>query len=133
MNRSLQMARWLVLLVLVSVAPSCLAAAAAAGAGGAIAWTSRGASSSVHGSVDDVYNRSVAVFRDMGITQTGQATEDNGTERKLTGTKGDREVTIQIERDQAATSKVEVYAQKSPVEWDKPMARDILTRIINRS
>lgn len=132
MNRSLRVARWVLLLALVSVAPSCLAAAAAAGAGGAVAWTNRGASSRVQGSVDDVFNRSVAVFRDMGISQTGQTTEDNGTERKLMGTKGDQEITVEIERDQASTSKVEVYARKSPVEWDKALARDVLTRIINR-
>lgn len=136
MNRCLGVGRWVVLAALVLVGPSCLAAAAVgagAGAAGAVAWTSRGATSRVQGSVEEVFNRSAAVFREMGITQTGQTTEDNGAERKLIGTKGELEVTVQIERDEAATSKVEVYARKSPVEWDRNLARDVLTRIVSRS
>lgn len=133
MNRPVRMLRWLLLVALVTAAPACLAAAAAAGAGGAIAWTNRGASSDVSGSVDQVYQRAEAVFRDMGIAVTGQSSEDRGTERTLRGTREDMEITVEIERETDTTSEVEVYARKNSVEWDRNYARDVLTRIINRS
>ena len=133
MNRPVRALRWVLLAVLATSAPACLAAAAAAGAGGAIAWTQRGASSSVSGSVDQVYGRAEAVFRDMGITQTGQSSGDQGAERSLKGTREDTEVTVEIERESASTSKVEVYARRNTVEFDRGYARDVLTRIVNRS
>lgn len=133
MKPSVSIARWALLLALMAAAPACLAAAAGVGAAGAIAWTSRGASSAVEGSVDQVYRRAEAVFRAMGITQTGQSSADQGAERTLKGTRDDLEVTVAIERQSAATSQVEVYARRSPVEWDKSYARDVLARIIQRS
>ena len=133
MKRSVPIVRWVLLLALVAAAPACLAAAAGAGAAGAIAWTNRGASSTVDGSVDQVYQRAEAVFREMGITQTGQSSADQGAERTLKGTRDDLEVTVAIERRGASTAQVEVYARRSPVEWEKSVARDVLTRIIQRS
>ncbi|MET0399454.1 MAG: DUF3568 family protein [Longimicrobiaceae bacterium] len=133
MNRRVRPLRWALLALLVLSAPACLAAAAAAGAGGAIAWTQRGASSSVTGSVDQVYQRAEAVFRDMGITATGQSSGDQGAERSLKGTREDMEVTVEIERESSSTAKVEVYARKNTVEFDRGYARDVLTRIVNRS
>ncbi len=135
MNPSVRLLRWVLLLAVATAVPACLAAAAGAGAGavGAIAWTNRGASSTVSGTVDQVYQRTQAVFRDMGITQTGQSSSDRGEERTLKGTRGDRTITVEIERETGSTSEVEVYVHKSAVEWDKDMARDILTRIVRRS
>ena len=133
MNRPLRPLRWLPLALLLTSAPGCLAAAAAVGAGGAIAWTQRGASSSVPGTVDQVYGRAEAVFRDMGITQTGQSSADQGAERSLRGTREDMEVTVEIERESASTARVEVYARRNTVEFDRGYARDVLTRIVNRS
>ena len=111
---------------------SCLAVAAGAGAGAAVAWTQRGASSVVEGSVEQVFQRSTAVFQEMGIGQTGQSTEDSGRKRKLTGTKGDLEVTVELSRASETTTSVEVYAHRSPVEWEKDFARDVLSRIVQR-
>jgi predicted membrane metal-binding protein len=133
MNRPFRSLRWALLAVLVMSAPACLAAAAAVGAGGAIAWTQRGASSSVPGSVDQVYQRAEAVFREMGITQTGQSSGDQGAERSLKGTREDMEVTVEIERESASTAQVEVYARRNTVEFDRNYARDVLTRIVNRN
>jgi len=133
MNRTVRPLRWVLLALLLMSAPACLAAAAAAGAGGAIAWTQRGASSSVTGSVDQVYQRAEAVFRDMGITATGQSSGDQGAERSLKGTREDMEVTVEIERESASTAKVEVYARKNTVEFDRDYARDVLRRIVDRS
>jgi hypothetical protein len=111
---------------------SCFLFAAGAGAAGAIAWTNRGATSAVDGSVDQVFARSAAVFRDMGINQTGESTEESGAKRKITGTKGDLDVTVEMNRASNATTKVEVYAQRNAVQWDKSFARDVLTRIVKR-
>jgi hypothetical protein len=133
MKRTVRPLRWALLALLLMSAPACLAAAAAAGAGGAIAWTQRGASSTVSGSVDQVYQRAEAVFRDMGITATGQSSGDQGEERSLKGTRDDMEITVEIERESASTSEVEVFARKNTVEFDRNYARDVLTRIVNRS
>lgn len=133
MNRPFRSLRWALLAVLVMSAPACLAAAAAVGAGGAIAWTQRGASSAVAGSVDQVYQRAEAVFREMGITQTGQSSGDQGAERSLKGTREDMEVTVEIERESPSTAQVEVYARRNTVEFDRNYARGVLTRIVNRS
>ncbi|HEV2734248.1 MAG TPA: DUF3568 family protein [Longimicrobiaceae bacterium] len=133
MKRPIRFLRWALLAVLATSAPACLAAAAAVGAGGAIAWTQRGASSAVPGSVDQVYQRTEAVFREMGITQTGQSSADQGAERSLKGTREDMEVTVEIERESASTAQVEVYARRNTVEFDRNYARDVLTRIVNRS
>lgn len=134
MNRPVRLLRWALLAVL-AAAPGCLAAAAGAGAGaaGAFAWTQRGASGTVAGSVDRVYGRTEAVFREMGITQTGQSSSDQGAERSLKGSREELEVTVEIARESPSTSRVEVYARRSAVEWDRGYARDVLARIVGRS
>ncbi|HEV2148627.1 MAG TPA: DUF3568 family protein [Longimicrobiaceae bacterium] len=132
MKRSGRTLRWALLLGLVLSVPACLAAAAGAGAAGAIAWTQRGASSTVAGSVGQVYERTQAVFAEMGITQTGQSSDSQGAERSLRGTRGELDVTVAIERETDSTSRVEVYARKSAVEWDRSFARDVLARIVSR-
>ena len=126
-------ARTLCMAMLVASAPACAAALVGAGAAGAIAWTDRGAESTVNGTVSQNWDRAVAVFQNMGITQTGQKSEDNGTERTLMGTKGDTEVTVTMHERQATTTKIEVTAKRNTVDYDKSMAKDILTAIVNRT
>jgi hypothetical protein len=108
----------------------CFLVAAGAGAAGAIAYTNRGATSVVAGTVDHVFDRAVTAFREAGITETGRSTEESGTLRKLVGTKGEYEVTAELNRTDASTTKVEITARKSAVEYDKEMAKDILNRIV---
>lgn len=120
------------LLVAALLATGCLAVAAGAGAAGAIVWTSRGATSTVEGTVPQLFDRSVSVFGDLGIARTGETTEDSGEKRTLTGTKGELTVTVEMRRESATTTKVEVYASRSPVEWDRDFARDVLDRIIKK-
>lgn len=108
----------------------CFLAAAGAGAAGAIAYTNRGASSDVAGNIDQVFDRAVAAFQQSGISETGRSTENNGTERKLIGTKGEYEVTVELNRSSDAITKVEVVAKKSAVEYDKEMAKDVLNRMV---
>ena len=115
------------------IAGGCFLVAAGAGAAGAIAYTNRGASSVVAGSVDQVFTRTVAAFQQAGITETGRSTEDSGRERKLIGTKGEYEVTAELTWATESTAKVEITARKSPVEYDKEMAKDILNRILTTS
>jgi hypothetical protein len=108
----------------------CFLVAAGAGAAGAIAYTNRGATSVVSGNADQVFNRAVAAFQQAGIAETGRATEDNGRQRKLTGTKGEYEVVAELNRSTDSTTKVEITARKNVVEYDKEMAKDILNRIL---
>lgn len=108
----------------------CFLVAAGAGAAGAIAYTNRGASSNVSGSVDDVFGRAVSAFSSAGISETGRSSEDNGAKRKLVGSKGEQEVTVELNRESSSTTKVEVIAKKNAVDYDKELAKDVLDRII---
>jgi hypothetical protein len=126
--------RHLVSIVLVAAssltAGGCFLVAAGAGAAGAIAYTNRGATSVVAGTVDQVFDRAGAAFQQAGITETGRSTADNGLQRKLVGTKGEYEVTAELNRETDSTTKVEITARKSAVEYDREMAKDILNRIL---
>ncbi|MDB4950144.1 MAG: hypothetical protein JWM27_2793 [Gemmatimonadetes bacterium] len=129
----LKAARTMCVALAVAGAPACAAALVGAGAAGAIGWNDRGAESTVNGTVDQNYTRAMAVFQQMGISQTGQKSEDNGHERTLMGTKGDTEVTVTLHMREATTTKVEVTAKRNMVDYDKNMAKDILTAMINRT
>jgi hypothetical protein len=113
-------------------AGGCFLVAAGAGAAGAIAYTNRGATSVVAGNVTQVFDRSVTAFQQAGITETGRSTENSGEQRKLIGTKGEYEVTAELNRSTDSTTKVEVTAKKSAVEYDKEIAKDVLNRILTR-
>ena len=118
-------------LVLVAfTASGCFLVAAGAGAAGAIAYTNRGATSVVAGTVDRVFDRATAAFQQAGITETGRTTEDSGRQRKLIGTKGEYEVTAELNRSTDSTTKVEITARKNVVEYDKELAKDILNRLL---
>ena len=111
-------------------ATGCFLVAAGAGAAGAIAYTNRGATSVVAGTVNQLFDRASAAFQQAGITETGRSTENSGQQRKLIGTKGEYEVTAELNRSTDSTTKVEITARKSAVEYDKEMAKDILNRIL---
>jgi hypothetical protein len=111
-------------------AGGCFLVAAGAGAAGAIAYTNRGATSVVSGTVDQVFDRAGTAFQQGGITETGRSTEDSGRQRKLVGTKGEYEVTAELSRSTDSTTKVEITARKSAVEYDKELAKEILNRIL---
>jgi hypothetical protein len=111
----------------------CLAAAAAAGAGGAIAYNDRGAHSLVNGSVAAIAADARAVFAEMGITPNGEdAGDNNENDRTVAGMRGDMRVSVEIERQSESTSEVMVTAREGAVEFDREMARDILSRIMRR-
>ena len=130
----MQLSRFALSLVLAAsplAVSGCFLVAAGAGAAGAVAYTNRGATSVVAGTVDQVFDRAVAAFQQAGITETGRATENSGGQRKLIGTKGEYEVTAELNRSTDATTKVEITARKSAVEYDKEMAKDILNRVLS--
>jgi hypothetical protein len=130
--RSSRTRTWAVALVLAVSATGCVAAAAA-GAAGAIYATSRGVESLVNGSIDNVAARTQAVMREMGITQEGSSTDERGAKREFKGKQGDLDVTVQLQQQDSATTKVEVSARKNLAEWDKDYARQVLERIVKRS
>jgi hypothetical protein len=122
---------WCLALALTPVTVSgCFLVAAGAGAAGAIAFTNRGAQSDVAGSVDEVFARATTAFEGAGIRETGRSTEESGTKRRLVGSKGELEVTVELERSTSTTTRVEVIARKSAVEYDKDLAKDVLGRIL---
>jgi hypothetical protein len=112
-------------------ASGCLAAAAAGAAGG-VYLTSRGAESIVEGSVDDVATRAQAVMSEMGISRDAESTERGGDKRELKGKTGDLDVTVEMERENPTTTRVEVTARKNLAEWDKKYAEQVLTRIVKK-
>lgn len=108
----------------------CFLIAAGAGAAGAIAYTNRGATSTLDGSVDQVFDRGVAAFGAMNITETGRSTEESGRKRRLVGTRGELEITVELNRETDTTTKVEVIASRNLVEYDRELAREVLNRML---
>jgi hypothetical protein len=121
------------LAVATTVTTAGCVAAAAAGAAGGIYATTRGVESLVDGPIDDVGARAQAVMREMGITEEGSSIDAAGAKREFKGKQGDLDVTVQLERRDTATTKVEVYARKNLAEWDKDYARQVLGRIVKQS
>ena len=121
----------LFLLALVLPSTGCLAAAAAGAAGG-VYLTSRGAESLVEGSVSEVTGRAEAVMNEMGIVKQGESTEGQGDKQVLKGTKGELDVTIDINRESPTTAKVEVSARENLAEWNKDYAKEVLNRIVQK-
>jgi hypothetical protein len=124
--------RWggLVLAAALSGPVAGCVAAAAAGAAGAVYATTRGAEALVSGSVDQVAARAETVMKEMNIVPSAEKTETAGDKHELKGKQGDLDVTIQMERSDSSTTKVEVTARKNLAEWDKDYAKEVLTRIV---
>jgi hypothetical protein len=131
-KKSMAPARWALALALVLPMTGCLAAAAA-GAGAGIYLTSRGAESLVQGSVDGIAKNAQAVMNEEGIVPDASSTENGGDKRELKGKKGDLDVTIEMERKDSKTTRVEVAARKNLAEWDKDYAQQLLSKIVQKS
>jgi hypothetical protein len=114
-----------------TVGAGACVAAAAAGAAGAVYATTRGVESRLAAPIDRVVSSSESVMKDMGIVQDATSSENGGAKRELKGKHGDLDVTIQMEQEDTATTKVEVYARKNLAEWDKDYARSVLDRILH--
>jgi hypothetical protein len=131
-KKSMAPARWALTLALVLPMTGCLAAAAA-GAGAGIYLTSRGAESLVQGQPDDIAQKAQAVMKEEGIVPDASSTESGGDKRELKGKKGDLDVTIEMERKDPKTTRVEVAARKNLAEWDKDYAQQLLSKIVEKS
>jgi hypothetical protein len=130
-NKSMAPAKWALALALVLPTTGCLAAAAAAaGAGAGVYLTSRGAESMVASSVDHVASRARQVMNEEGIVPDASSMEKGGDKREFKGKKGDLDITIDMERKDAKTTRVEVTARKNLAEWDKAYAQSLLEKII---
>lgn len=126
-----QWVRWMMVAALAGPVGGCLAAAAAgAGAGTGIYLTSRGASSTVNGSVTDVAARTRSVLDGEGITITETKNEAEGDKRSFKGTKADLDISVELERQTPTTTKAEVTARKNLAEWDKHYAQALLNKIV---
>lgn len=128
---SKRLSGWAVLLAFVLPSTACVAAAAA-GAAGAIYATTRGVESLVDGPVDQVAARVPPVMDKLQIVQTGKSSEDSGAKREFKGTHNDLDVSIQLEQQDSAMTKVEVSARKNVAEWDKDFARKVLEEILQQ-
>lgn len=109
----------------------CLVAAAGAGAGGAVYVTERDAETTLLASVATVEASAKRTFSEMGIKEKRTIAEDGaaGLKRTLEGTLDDRDISVAIQT--AGTgAKVVVAARKSPVTWDKDLAKKILEKIV---
>jgi hypothetical protein len=131
-SKSMAPIRWLLALGLVLPVTGCVAAAAAAGAGAGIYLTSRGAESLVESSVDQVAARARAVMSEEGIVPDEASMEKSGDKREFKGKKGDLDVTIEIEKKDSKTTRVEVAARKNLAEWDKDYAQQVLSKIVEK-
>jgi len=114
-----------------TVGAGACVAAAAAGAAGAVYATTRGVGSLVASPITRVVSSAESVMKDMGIVQDATSSDNGGAKRELKGKHGDLDVTIQMEQQDTATTKIEVSARKNLAEWDKDYARTVLDKIIH--
>jgi hypothetical protein len=132
-NKLMAPAKWALALALVLPTTGCLAAAAAAGAGAGIYLTTRGAESMVASTPDQIATHARQVMNDEGIVPDASSMEKGGDKRELKGKKGDLDITIDIERKDPKTTRVEVTARKNLAEWDKAYAQQLLGKIVAKS
>jgi hypothetical protein len=109
----------------------CFLLAAGAGAGAAVAYTNRGASGQVEGTVDAAFARAVAAFGTLDIKETGRSTENSGDTRRLIGTVGETEVTVELTRAGSTTTKADVVARRNVVEFDRELAKRVLEAVVS--
>jgi hypothetical protein len=132
--KSVTPAKWALAFALMLPAAGCVAAAAAAaGAGAGVYLTTRGAESTIDGSIDQVARRAQAVMNDEGIVPDESAVQNGGSKREFKGKKGDLDVTIDLEQKSSTTTHVEVSARKNLAEWDKDYAQQLVSKIVQKS
>jgi hypothetical protein len=85
----------------------------------------------VNGSIQDVTTRTKAAMIRMKIVQE-PAPRLGGGWRTFQGKKGDLDVSIQIRRQSASRTRVEVNARAGLTGWDKGLAQQVLDEIGKR-
>jgi len=91
-----------------------------------VAYDKRGASAQIPGTVNATFDKAVASFGANGVSETGRGTEKSGDVRRLTGKKGDLQVTVEMKRVSENVTAVEVVAKKNVVEYDSEVAKQVL-------
>jgi hypothetical protein len=110
----------------------CLVAAAGAGAGGGIYLTQRGVESLVPTTVERAATATTQAFGQLKVHQTKSQVEqgDDGEQREIEGTAGDREVSVTLKAEGKNATRVQVVAKRTAVTWDKDFARSVLDKIV---
>jgi hypothetical protein len=85
------------------------------------------------GSVSDLNNRAQAAFKDMGIDLTGTQLKNSGNEQDLTGTAGDKNVTVELTGISNGMTHVDVSAKEGTFQWNQDYANNVLSKIIEKS
>lgn len=111
---------------------ACVVAAAGAGAAAGIHVTSQGAEAEVNAGIERTATAVRETFRELGIRQTGESSEQSGAEREFTGEVDDLDVTVRLQTKEGGTQ-IEVSARRSLASWDKEYARRVVGRIVQRS
>lgn len=93
-------------------------------------FSKRGASAQLAGTVDATFDKAVASFAAMGLSETGRGTQKSGDLRTLTGKQADLEVTVHMKRVSDNITAVEVVAKKNFVEYDREMAKMVLDAMV---
>ncbi|MQA89958.1 MAG: DUF3568 family protein [Gemmatimonas sp.] len=123
--------KWISLLAFTAIVGACGAAlAAGAGAGAAIAYSERGVSSSVNASLDETAAATRAVFADMEIAAGDQQWDDDRTEHEIKGSRGDLDVTVDMEQKGSGMVGIDVVAREGTLDYDREYAREILSSIV---
>jgi hypothetical protein len=118
--------------LLALVLHACVVAAAGAGAAAGIHLTSQGAEAQVSAGIGRTATAVRETFRELGIQQTGESSEQSGAEREFKGEVDDLDVTVKLRTREGGTQ-VEVSARRSLASWDKEYARSVVGRIVQRS
>ena len=132
MKHSLVSPRALVLVTLVPLLAACSRTTAAVGAGAAaaaaaIAYSDRGATTSV-----DISVTRMADATELGIRLDERETQKDGIELK--GTDGEWKVVVDIERDpDEVLTSTEVTVSRNQIDYSKSRAERILRTILSRA
>ncbi|MCO4100529.1 MAG: hypothetical protein HEQ38_14300 [Gemmatimonas sp.] len=126
MPRSTRLIATVALAAAAVTSSGCFLVAAGAGAGAAVAYTNRGATANIEGTVPVVFDKAVRAFGTLQIAETGRATENSGDLQRLVGTLGEQEITVEVKRSSENVAAVEVTAKKNVVDYDKDLAKRVL-------
>ncbi|WP_396214738.1 hypothetical protein [Gemmatimonas sp.] len=126
MPRSTRLIATVALAAAAVTSSGCFLVAAGAGAGAAVAYTNRGATATIEGTVPVVFDKAVRAFGTLQIAETGRATENSGDLQRLVGTFGEQEITVEVKRSSENVAAVEVTAKKNVVDYDKDLAKRVL-------
>lgn len=115
-------------------AAGCAAIAPEGGGPAGIYFSGQRAVTVVQGDLPVIADHTLAVLADMGVTLvTGDAEpEDLDLEIRGSGPEG-QSVHVELEEDADGNTRVRAWVRKNSAEWDRPYARTIVERIVQRS